>query len=176
MSSDVRLAPWIAATRATPRTSPLAALPSRIRRNVVASITTRPQATATRWVCTLSATSTMCAWPLESKCVSSPIDSWMAGCGNKRRGGGSKSLRGYHITMKVALFLLAAALSWPVGAAEALPELGDPSQTVLSLQQERLLGESIMRQIRASKEYDDDPELNDYINGLGYKLVASSPN
>ena len=53
--------------------------------------------------------------------------------------------------MKVALFLLAAALSWPLSAAEALPELGDPSQTVLSLQQERLLGESIMRQIRASQ-------------------------
>jgi len=78
--------------------------------------------------------------------------------------------------MKAAFFLLIAALSWPLSAAEALPELGDPSQTVLSLQQERLLGESIMRQIRVAKEYDDDPELNDYINGLGYKLVAASPN
>jgi predicted Zn-dependent protease len=78
--------------------------------------------------------------------------------------------------MKVILFLLAVAVSLPVGAADALPELGDPSQTVLSLQQERQLGEAIMRQIRASKEYDDDPELTDYINGLGYKLVASSPN
>ena len=27
-----------------------------------------------------------------------------------------------------------------------------------------------------AKEYDDDPELADYINGLGYKLVAASPN
>jgi beta-barrel assembly-enhancing protease len=77
---------------------------------------------------------------------------------------------------RVVIFLLAAALSRPTVGAEALPDLGDPSQAVLSLQQERQLGESIMRQIRASNEYDDDPELNDYINGLGYKLVANSPN
>ena len=78
--------------------------------------------------------------------------------------------------MKALLFLLMACLSLPVRGAEALPDLGDPSQAVLSLQQERQLGESIMRQVRASKEYDDDPELTDYINGLGYRLVANSPN
>ena len=33
-----------------------------------------------------------------------------------------------------------------------------------------------MRQIRASKQYLDDPEVTDYINGLGYQLVANSPN
>ena len=60
--------------------------------------------------------------------------------------------------------------------AETLPELGDSSQTVLSAQQERQLGESIMRRIRASKHFLDDPEVGDYINGLGYRLVAQSPN
>ncbi len=80
--------------------------------------------------------------------------------------------------MRAVFFLLlaAASSSLPAGAADALPELGDPSQTVLSLQQERQLGEASMRQIRASKQYVSDPELTDYINGLGYKLVAASPN
>ena len=33
-----------------------------------------------------------------------------------------------------------------------------------------------MRQIRADRQYLDDPEVTDYINGLGYKLVANSAN
>ncbi|MCC7547010.1 MAG: M48 family metallopeptidase [Burkholderiales bacterium] len=60
--------------------------------------------------------------------------------------------------------------------AQNLPDLGDSSQTVLSLQQERQLGESIMRQIRMSRQYLEDPEVTDYIGALGYRLVAQSPN
>ena len=60
--------------------------------------------------------------------------------------------------------------------ADELPDLGDVSQTTISPQQERQLGEAIMRQIRGSREYLDDPEVTDYINGLGYKLVSNSPN
>ncbi|HZR02506.1 MAG TPA: M48 family metalloprotease [Burkholderiales bacterium] len=64
----------------------------------------------------------------------------------------------------------------PLASAQALPNLGDSAQTVLSSQQERQLGESIMRQIRGSKQYFDDPEVTDYVNALGYRLVAQSPN
>jgi predicted Zn-dependent protease len=70
----------------------------------------------------------------------------------------------------LVLWLL-AALARP----DTLPSLGDPSQTVLSPAQERQLGESIMVQIRAARQYLDDPEISDYINGLGYRLVAVSP-
>ncbi len=81
--------------------------------------------------------------------------------------------------MKFLALLLALSLS--VGTpmpleAQTLPDLGDSSQSVLSLQQERQLGESIMRQIRASRQYLDDPEVTDYISALGYRLVAQSPN
>jgi predicted Zn-dependent protease len=77
--------------------------------------------------------------------------------------------------MRFLVSLLAALLVTAAGA-ETLPDLGDSSQAVLSAQQERQLGESIMRQIRASKHYLDDPEVGDYINNLGYRLVAQSPN
>ncbi|HXV08007.1 MAG TPA: M48 family metalloprotease [Burkholderiales bacterium] len=77
--------------------------------------------------------------------------------------------------MRFLVFLLAALLI-AAARAETLPDLGDSSQTVLSTQQERQLGEAIMRQIRASKHYLDDPEIGDYINGLGYRLVAHSPD
>ena len=50
------------------------------------------------------------------------------------------------------------------------------SRTTITAQQERQLGEQIMRQIRAAPQYLDDPEVTDYVNGLGYRLVANAPN
>ena len=58
--------------------------------------------------------------------------------------------------------------------ADDLPELGDASQGALSPQQERQIGEQSMHQIRADKAYLDDTEVNDYLNQLGYQLVANS--
>jgi predicted Zn-dependent protease len=67
--------------------------------------------------------------------------------------------------------------SWPVATAQAqgLPDLGDESQSVLGPQQERKLGESVVRQIRAAGGYLDDPEINDYLNEIGHRLVAAVP-
>jgi predicted Zn-dependent protease len=54
-----------------------------------------------------------------------------------------------------------------------LPDLGDASQADLSPAQERKLGEAIIRQVRASGAYMNDPEVNDYLNELGQRLVAA---
>src|SRR5580692_7649962 len=72
--SAQRLAPWIAATRAMPSTSPLPALPLAMRSSVAACIRISPDATATRCDSALAATSTMCARPPRSKCVSAALD------------------------------------------------------------------------------------------------------
>ncbi len=58
--------------------------------------------------------------------------------------------------------------------AEGLPDLGDIAQATISPQQERQLGEQSMLEIRADRSYLDDPEVNDYLNQIGYRLVASS--
>ena len=68
------------------------------------------------------------------------------------------------------------AFAFSTALADDLPELGDVSRTTISAQQERQLGEQIMRQIRAAPRYLDDPEVTDYINALGYRLVANAPN
>jgi predicted Zn-dependent protease len=78
--------------------------------------------------------------------------------------------------VRFSFFILAAALAGTAAAAETLPELGDTSRTVLTGPQERLLGEQIMRQVRALKQYVDDPEISDYINDIGFKLAANSPD
>ena len=71
---------------------------------------------------------------------------------------------------------MAALLISTIALADELPDLGDVSQSVLSPVQERKLGESIMAQIRSDPAYLNDPEVTDYLNTLGYRLVANSPD
>jgi len=74
-----------------------------------------------------------------------------------------------------ASFTLLLMLSYSTCAlSEGLPDLGDISQTVLTPLQERQIGHQSMLQIRASKQFLDDAEINDYLNQLGYKLVENS--
>ena len=57
--SEARFAPWIAAMRATPSTSPFLALPARTIASVAGCISMRPPAIATRWVSSFAPTSTI---------------------------------------------------------------------------------------------------------------------
>ena len=78
----------------------------------------------------------------------------------------------------LSLCLLAALpLVPPVARAQqGLPELGDASSSVLSPQMERKIGESVMRDIRFNHpSYVDDPEINEYLNVLGYRLLSAIP-
>jgi beta-barrel assembly-enhancing protease len=82
----------------------------------------------------------------------------------------------YHIIVKLLAFFLIVALAGAPLRAQQLPDLGDSSASVLSPLQERRFGESIMRQIRSSPEYLDDPEVNDYLERIGFALVANIPD
>jgi predicted Zn-dependent protease len=59
-------------------------------------------------------------------------------------------------------------------ASPSLPDLGDASQVGFTPAQERRVGEAIIRQIRAQGGYLNDPEVNDYLNELGHRLVNAS--
>lgn len=70
--------------------------------------------------------------------------------------------------------LLAFALAiQPVFAAD-LPDLGEVSRQYFSDQEEQALGRAIMRDVYADPRYLDDPEIETYLNQLGYKLVSVS--
>jgi predicted Zn-dependent protease len=70
--------------------------------------------------------------------------------------------------------LLAFSLAiQPVLAAD-LPDLGEVSRQYFSDQQEGALGRAIMRDVYANPLYLDDPEIESYLNQLGYKLVSVS--
>ena len=80
------------------------------------------------------------------------------------------------VTLALAVQPIAPSiLALGVARAQALPDLGDESQTTVTAAQERRLGETVVRQIRSSGGYLDDPEVNDYLNELGHRLVAAIP-
>ena len=78
--------------------------------------------------------------------------------------------------MNVRPLLLALSLciaTAPCGA-QSLPELGDASSASLSEQQEKTIGNRIMREVRIDKDFIEDPEITDYINALGQRLLAQA--
>jgi beta-barrel assembly-enhancing protease len=75
--------------------------------------------------------------------------------------------------MGLRAFLVLLLFAVPRVVAQGLPDLGDVSQAALTPLQERRLGESIMREIRADRSYYDDAEATDYINNLGRRLAAN---
>jgi len=73
--------------------------------------------------------------------------------------------------------VLAIAGVSPIWAADDLPDLGESARAELSPQVERKIGENIMNEIRLHEPtYVDDPEINDYVNRLGRRLVEASGN
>ena len=73
-----------------------------------------------------------------------------------------------------SVYMPAPQVASPPTPPSSLPDLGDSSQVNFSPAQERKLGETIMRQARAQGGILDDPEVNDYLNQLGARLVAAS--
>ena len=77
--------------------------------------------------------------------------------------------------MKFIVFFTSLCLALqPALAAENLPDLGESAQGSFSPQQERALGNSIMSEVRAYKDYYEDPEVVDYLNNIGGRLVSNS--
>jgi beta-barrel assembly-enhancing protease len=78
------------------------------------------------------------------------------------------------LSVRPLLLALSICLAATPCGAQALPDLGDASAASLSEQQERTIGNRIMRDVRVDKDYIDDPEIADYINSLGQRLLASA--
>jgi predicted Zn-dependent protease len=74
------------------------------------------------------------------------------------------------------LFVASALALAQAARADGLPDLGEAARAELSPQMERKIGESIMNEIRLHESsYIDDPEVGDYLNALGRRIVAAGP-
>nr|VFK27462.1 MAG: Putative Zn-dependent protease, contains TPR repeats [Candidatus Kentron sp. MB]VFK32030.1 MAG: Putative Zn-dependent protease, contains TPR repeats [Candidatus Kentron sp. MB]VFK75673.1 MAG: Putative Zn-dependent protease, contains TPR repeats [Candidatus Kentron sp. MB] len=74
----------------------------------------------------------------------------------------------------LTLFFSTPGVCREMGAEIMLPDMGDPSGTVLSSADERRLGEAFMREARARIDIIDEPEISSYLENLGYRLVSHS--
>ena len=59
---------------------------------------------------------------------------------------------------------------------DQLPDLGSQAETYLSDEKAKLLGRSFIRQSRYRMPYISDPELLEYVNRLGNRLLEVSPD
>ena len=81
---------------------------------------------------------------------------------------------GIILSMRIAAACLGLALIALQARAQALPELGDTSGALLSPALERKIGEQAVQQIRHEPNYLDDPELTEYVNNIGRRIVAAT--
>ena len=79
---------------------------------------------------------------------------------------------------KINVIALLGLLTWPLVSLHALdialPEMGDSAGSLISPQQEHEIGQSFFWRLQQSVDLVDDPEVNAYLQSLGYRLVANS--
>ena len=76
--------------------------------------------------------------------------------------------------MALRAFFAVVLLAAPGALAQGLPDLGDVAHSTFTPLQERRIGESIMREMRADRSFYAEPEATDYISNLGRRLASSS--
>ncbi|MEO6968427.1 MAG: M48 family metalloprotease [Rhodanobacteraceae bacterium] len=72
--------------------------------------------------------------------------------------------------------LACLALALPAAAQQDvnLPELGSSAAGLISPQEEQAYGASLLRELRSVNQVLDDPQVDAYLQALGYRLVAHS--
>ena len=97
-----------------------------------------------------------------------------------RQTDGERCPRGLPVSSRVprvlrscALLVVAAMFAFvPVTLAQVqLPDFGDSSAKAFSNADERAIGEAFMREIRANLRIINDPETEQYIQSIGYRIV-----
>lgn len=81
----------------------------------------------------------------------------------------------FYLRLLPALLALALPLSTTNAQTQNLPDLGESAQADFSPQAERRMGESIMSNIRRDPAYVEDPQIVEFVNKVGQRLVAASP-
>jgi predicted Zn-dependent protease len=80
-------------------------------------------------------------------------------------------------SLRALTLLVAACMTGLVGARDVdvkLPDIGSSAGSVMSPQDQREYGASVLHELRSYGLVLDDALLDEYINALGYRLVASS--
>ena len=85
----------------------------------------------------------------------------------------------YRLAQSGLSLLLMVFLCAPAAAEVTtldLPDIGDSTGGLLSPEFERRLGQAFLSQVRKQADIVSDPEVNTYIESIGYRLVSQSDN
>ncbi|MEX2353382.1 MAG: M48 family metalloprotease, partial [Gammaproteobacteria bacterium] len=80
------------------------------------------------------------------------------------------------LTLALAICLMLTGTYASAVTGIELPEIGASTGNILSPEFERRLGQAFLNQIRRQTDIIDDPEIENYIESIGYRLVAQSDN
>ncbi len=72
--------------------------------------------------------------------------------------------------------LLALLLRPALAIDDDLPDIGSPADTVLSKQQEQVIGRSIYKSLRDTGRMVTDPEIQEYIQNVGQSIAVNAQN
>jgi predicted Zn-dependent protease len=64
----------------------------------------------------------------------------------------------------------------PAEVTNELPDMGSPEATIISHSEERQLGYMMVQQLRDQNALLEDPEISEYLNSIGDRLAAQSPD
>jgi predicted Zn-dependent protease len=79
------------------------------------------------------------------------------------------------LSLLVALALLAGGTAAAQsGSGNDLPDIGTPADSTITRGDEYQIGLMIVRGLREQGQVLDDPEVNDYIQSLGSRIVAQA--
>ncbi len=73
----------------------------------------------------------------------------------------------------ILLFLFASTTTSAIEGLN-LPDIGDPSGSIISPEYDRRLGNAFLREVRRTTPLIYDPEVEAYIESIGYQLAANS--
>lgn len=73
-----------------------------------------------------------------------------------------------------AALALALATALPAAADNSLPDIGTAGVSAMSIEREARFGQAFSRFARANQPVVDDPVLNEYVTGLGLKLLSQA--
>ena len=76
--------------------------------------------------------------------------------------------------IRISLTLISILWCLASSANQDLPTFGDSTSGIISLEQERRLGQQFLRSIRAQAPTLDDPVLQDFLEHLIYRLASHS--
>ncbi len=79
-------------------------------------------------------------------------------------------------TLTIIAILLSLLFRPALAIDETLPDIGSPADTVLSKDQEQMIGRSIYKGLRDAGQIMTDPEIQEYIQNLGQRIAANAQN